>query len=279
MAGRLSDKVAVITGGTSGMGLASVELFVAEGARVVVGDIQDGAGRELQARFPDKVLYQRTDVTDDAAIEALVGAAVARFGKLDVMFNNAGAPGDFSPMLELTDSGFDKTMVLLTRSVMSGHKYAARQFRKQGSGGSIISTASAAGLQGGWSAAAYTVAKHAVVGIVRQATAELGPLGIRSNAICPGIIMTPIMPSAFGVPKERAQEFLEFLARRFGHVQPIGRVGQPNDIAEAALFLASDGSAFITGIALPVDGGSTAVTLGSFGPQAMAATQEFLAGK
>ncbi|MCK9285821.1 MAG: SDR family oxidoreductase [Rhodocyclaceae bacterium] len=278
MAGRLEGKVAVITGGTSGMGLASVELFVAEGARVVVGDIQDAAGAALQARFPKDVLYVRTDVTDDAAIGALVQTAVDRFGRLDTMFNNAGAPGDFSPMTDLSAEGFDRTMVLLARSVMSGHKYAANQFKKQGSGGSIISTSSAAGLQGGWSAAAYTVAKHAVIGIVRQATAELGPFGIRSNAICPGIIMTPIMPNAFGVPKERAEEFLEFLAQRFGSVQPIGRVGQPRDIAEAAVFLASDSSTFITGVALPVDGGSTAVTQGSFGVDAMAATKEFLGG-
>ena len=185
MAGKLDGKVAVITGGASGIGLASVELFVAEGARVVVGDIQDDLGAALQASFPRDVLYRRCDIMDDAAIGALVGAAVHRFGKLDVMFNNAGAGGDFSPMIDLTPTGLDKTLALLTRSVLSGHTHAARQFRSQGSGGSIITNASAAALEGGWSAAAYTIAKHAVLGIVRQATAEFGPLGIRSNAICP----------------------------------------------------------------------------------------------
>jgi NAD(P)-dependent dehydrogenase (short-subunit alcohol dehydrogenase family) len=278
MAGRLAGKVAVITGGVSGIGLASVELFVAEGARVAVGDIQDDLGAKLQARYPKDVLYQRCDISDDAAIGALVNAAVSRFGRLDVMFNNAGSGGDFAPMIELTPAGFDKTLALLTRSVLSGHQHAARQFQKQGTGGSIITNASAAALQGGWSAAGYTIAKHAVIGIVHQATAELGPLGIRSNAICPGVIMTPLMAKAFGVPMERSEEFQEFLGKRFAKVHPIGRVGHPKDIAEAAVFLASDASSFIAGVALPVDGGAMAVTLSSFGVDAPQAAKEFLAG-
>lgn len=278
MAARLAGKVAVITGGASGIGLASVELFVAEGARVVIGDIQDGQGMALQARYPDDVLYVHTDVSDDEAVAALVQAAVQQFGKLDVMFNNAGGGGDFAPLIELTPAGLDRTLALLTRSVVSGHKHAARQFKKQGTAGAIISTASAAGLQGGWSGAAYTVAKHAVLGVVRQATAELGPFGIRSNAICPGVIMTPIMASAFGVPVARSDELLEFLAKRFAHINPIGRVGQPRDVAEAAAFLASDAASFVCGVALPVDGGATAVTQSSFGADATEAVKEFLAG-
>ena len=277
MAGRLTGKVAVITGGSSGIGLASVELFVAEGARVAVGDVQDDLGAALQARFPKDVVYVHTDVTDDDAVGALVQTAVSRFGKLDVMFNNAGAGGDFAPLMELSSAGLDRTLAINTLSVVSGHKHAARQFQKQGSGGSIISTASAAGLQGGWSAAAYTIAKHAVIGIVRQAVAEFAPLGIRSNAICPGVIMTPIMASAFGVPKERSDEFMAFLAKRFANVHPIGRTGRPRDIAEVAAFLASDAAEFMTGAILPVDGGATAVTTSSFGVDAAAATKEFLA--
>src|SRR5690606_29799550 len=185
------------------------------------------------------------------------------------------AQGGPSAMTDVSSEGFDKTIALLTRSVLLGHKYAARQFQKQGGGGSIISTASAAGLQGGWSAAGYTIAKHAVVGVVRQAVAELAPLGIRSNAIAPGVIMTPIMARSFGVPMEKSDEFTEFLAARLGPTQPIGRVGQPDDIAKAATFFASDLSEFVTGVVLPVDGGATAITQGAFAIEVVAAAQEF----
>src|SRR5690606_36083312 len=153
MAQLLADKVAVVTGGTSGIGLATVERFVSEGGKVVIADIQDELGASIADRLGEDVAYLRTDVTDEAAIEAVVAHAVERFGRLDVMFNNAGAQGDPAPMVELGSEGFDATLALLTRSVALGHKYAARQFQKQGDGGSIISTASAAGLQGGWSAA------------------------------------------------------------------------------------------------------------------------------
>lgn len=276
MAGLLDGKVAIVTGGTSGIGLATVQRYVAEGAKVVVADIQDQLGTELETAHAGDVAYLHTDVTDEAAIEALVAGTVDRFGRLDVIFNNAGAGGDPAGIVDLTAEGFDKTLALLARSVMLGHKYAARQFQAQGTGGSIISTASAAGLQGGWSAAGYTTAKHAVVGIVRQAAAELGPLGIRSNAIAPGIIMTPIMARAFGVPLEQAAEFEEFLAGRLASEQPIGRVGRPDDIAKVATFLASDLSDFMTGVTVPVDGGATSVTQGGFAAAAAAAGQEFL---
>lgn len=275
MSGLLDGKVAIVTGGTSGIGLASVERFVAEGAKVVIADIQDDLGAAIAARLGDAAVFVRTDVTDEAAIEAVVAEAVASFGKLDVMYNNAGAQGDPSSMLELTAEGFDKTLALLTRSVLLGHKYAARQFKAQGTGGSIISTASAAGLQGGWSAAGYTIAKHAIVGIVRQAVAELAPLGIRSNAIAPGIIMTPIMARSFGVPLTDAAPFEEFLADRLNATQPIGRVGRPDDIAKVATFLASDLSAYVTGAMIPVDGGATAVTQGTFAQDVVAAAAEY----
>lgn len=275
--GKLEDKVGVITGGVSGIGLATVELFVAEGARVVVGDIQDGLGQALQARFPGKVIYAHTDVTDDEAIGALVKTAVDSFGKLDIMYNNAGAAGDTSSMLEITPGGLERTLSLLTQSVVSGHKYAARQFLAQGTGGSIISTASIAGMEGGWGPAGYTIAKHSVIGVVRQAVAEFARAGIRSNAICPGNIMTPIMASAFGVPADRASKFESFLVERLGPGQPSGRVGMPNDIAEVVVFLASDSSAYVNGVVLPIDGGATAVTMGSFGADIVKAAEEFMA--
>jgi len=277
MTGLLEGKVAIVTGGTSGIGLASAELFLAQGAKVAVADIQDDLGAALEAKHAESFAYIHTDVTDEASIEALVAATVERFGALDVIFNNAGAAGDPAPILELGSEGFDKTIALLTRSVLLGHKYAARQFQAQGTGGSIITTASAAGLQGGWGAAAYTVAKHALVGVVHQAAAELSPLGIRSNAIAPGIIMTPIMARPWNIPPEQHGEFLTFLADRLGPGQPIGRVGQPEDIAGAALFLASDLSGFVTGAVIPVDGGATAVTQNTFSTDVVAAADAYLA--
>jgi NAD(P)-dependent dehydrogenase (short-subunit alcohol dehydrogenase family) len=175
----------------------------------------------------------------------------------------------------MTPEGLERTLALFTGSVVSGHKYAARQFRKQDTGGSIITTASGAALQGGLTSAGYTIAKHAVVGVIRQATAEFARFGIRSNVICPGIIMTPIWADGFGIPKERSAEFEEFLAKRLAHNQPAGRVGRPKDIAEAALFLASDSSAFITGVVLPVDGGAYAVALGTFAADIVQAAKDF----
>jgi len=277
MSGLLDGKVAIVTGGTSGIGLATVERFVSEGAKVAIADIQDDLGASIVERLGESVTYVHTDVTDEAAIEALVATTVKRFGKLDIMYNNAGAQGDPSAITDVSSEGFDKTIALLTRSVLLGHKFAARQFQAQGTGGSIISTASAAALQGGWSAAGYTIAKHAVVGIVRQSVAELAPLGIRSNGIAPGIIMTPIMARSFGVPMERAEEFTEFLAERLGSTQPFGRVGFADDIAKVATFLASDLSEYVTGTVIPVDGGATAVTQGTFATEVVTAAKEFSA--
>lgn len=275
MAGLLEGEVTIVTGGTSGIGRATVDRYVAEGAKVAIADIQDAAGAELADELGDAAIYVHTDVTDESDIEALVATTVEAFGKLDVIYNNAGAQGDPSSLLEIGSEGFDKTLALLTRSVVLGHKYAARQFQAQGTGGSIISTASAAALQGGWSAAGYTIAKHAVVGVVRQSAAELAPLGIRSNAIAPGIIMTPIMARSFGVPMDEAEEFADFLAERLAASQPIGRTGTPDDIAKVATFLASDLSEFMAGAVLPVDGGATAITQGSFAADAAAAAQAY----
>lgn len=279
MAKQLENKVAIVTGGASGIGLASVETFVAQGAKVLIADIQDEQGAALEARLGSDVAYKHTDVTSDADIEAMVDFAVEKFGKLDILYNNAGAQGSPAPLVDMPADGFDKTMALLLRSVVLGHKYAARQFQKQGTLGAIVTTASAAALEGGWSAAGYTIAKHGVLGVIRQAAAELAPLGIRSNAICPGIIMTPIMPHSFGVPDDQAEAFMEYLSKRVARVQPIGRAGQPEDIANVAAFLASDAAGFVTGAVIPVDGGGTAITLNSFAADAVKAAEDFKAGK
>jgi NAD(P)-dependent dehydrogenase (short-subunit alcohol dehydrogenase family) len=279
MADRLAGKVAIITGGTSGIGLATTELFLSEGAKVVVGDIQDELGADLESRFGDSIRFVHTDVSDESQVEALVDAAVDRFDKLDIMYNNAGAGGDPAGFLDLTAAGLDKTLRLLTGSVVSGHTFASRQFKKQGTGGAIVSTASGAALEGGWAGTSYTIAKHAVVGVVHQAAAQLAAFGIRSNAIAPGIIMTPILARGFGVPVDRSGEFEGFLSDKLKDYQPLGRVGRPTDIAKAALFLASDDAEWITGVVLPVDGGSYAVTQSTFARDAYIGAQEFLAQK
>lgn len=275
----LTDKVAVITGAASGIGRGIASRFVEEGAKIILTDIDDLAGAALAEDLGERAVYAHADVTVEADIAAAVALAVAKFGSLDIMVNNAGAQGDPSSIVEANLDGFDRTSALLTRSVLVGHKYAAQRFIAQGTPGSIISTASAAAIQGGWSTVGYTAAKHAVVGLVRQAAAELGPSGIRSNAIAPGIIMTPIMARTFGVEPARSGEFIDFLAARLGPGQPSRRVGFPDDIASVATFLASDMAAYVNGTVIPVDGGATAVTLGTFAADVVEAAAEFSASQ
>lgn len=275
----LTGRVAVVTGAASGIGRGIATRFVAEGCRVVLTDIDDPAGAALADQLGERAVYLRADVTVDSDIAAAVDQAVETFGGLDIMVNNAGAQGDPSTILDANPEGFDRTIALLTRSVLLGHKHAARRFVAQGTPGSIISTASAAAIQGGWSTVGYTAAKHAVVGLVRQAASELGPSGIRSNAIAPGVIMTPIMARTFGVEAVRTEEFLSFLSERLGPGQPSRRVGSPDDIASVATFLASDMSTYVNGAVIPVDGGATTVTLGTFATDVVAAAAEFSAAE
>ncbi|WP_324197823.1 SDR family NAD(P)-dependent oxidoreductase [Nocardia abscessus] len=256
----LHGKVAVITGAASGMGLASAEAFVEHGAKVVLADIQDERGAAAAAHLGDSALFVRTDVTSAAQVESVVSVAVDTFGRLDVMFSNAGAAVDLSPIDDLTPAGLDRTLALNLQAHVAAHKYAARQFRAQGSPGSIITTASVAALQAGWNGAAYSMAKAAWLALVRQTAMENQGTGIRSNAILPGAVLTSIITDMFGVGRDREDEFLTGIGDRIGGETLIGRAGQARDIANAALFLASDLSAWITGVALPVDGGATAVT-------------------
>ncbi|MGY4101850.1 SDR family NAD(P)-dependent oxidoreductase [Nocardia sp. R16R-3T] len=274
----LEGKVAVVTGGTSGIGLRSVELFVERGAQVVVGDIAADAGKLLEERFDGKVGFQMTDVTDPEAIESLVALATTRYGKLDVMFNNAGAVGDPSTIADLTADGFDGVVALLARSVFLGHKFAIRTFLAQGTPGTIVSTASVAGLEGGWLPVGYAASKAAVMSIVRQTVAEYGAQGIRSNAIAPGVILTPFVSAALGVPGDYADDFTRYVEEEKVFAT-LGRPGLPEDVAEVAAFLASDASRFVNGVSLPVDGGATAITHNQFGPALYAAAQRFVESK
>lgn len=269
----LDGKVIVITGGSSGIGLASVEACVAHGAPVVIGDIQDERGVRAADRLGVSALYVHTDVAHDEQVEALVDVAVSHFGRLDVMFNNASAAGDTSLLADLGPEGLDAALRVIVGSAVSGHRYASRVFVAQGGGGSIITTSSTAGLTGGMGPGAYTIGKHALIGLVRQAAAELGPHGIRSNAICPGITMTPAM--GIGVRREKKADFFAKLAESLADEQPLKRVATPEDIAGVVVFLASDLSTFVNGAVLPVDGGADAVSLGHFSELSASVRREF----
>lgn len=256
MAGRLDGKVAVITGGCSGIGLGTVELFVAEGARVIAADVQAEKGEMLEKRFPDKVRFVRCDVTREHDVEKAIGTAETAFGALDVLFNNAGV-ATMSPGIEAQSAdAWDAQFALLVRGPMLGMKHAVPAMRRRG-GGSIVNTASVAGLQAGFGPLAYSVAKAAVIHLTRVAAAELGREKIRVNAICPGLIATSIFGASAGLPREVADQMAARVESIGAGVQPIPKPGLPADIANACLFLASDASAFVTGTHLLVDGGIT----------------------
>jgi NAD(P)-dependent dehydrogenase (short-subunit alcohol dehydrogenase family) len=256
MAGQLEGKVALITGGCSGIGLGTVELFVAEGACVVVADLQDDKGAMLEQRFPDRVRYVHCDVTQEADIAKATAAAGDAFGGLDILFNNAGSGGAGGGLTDLTVEAWDGTMNLLLRSVMLGMKHAIPLMRARG-GGSIINTASIAGLEAGWGPVAYSTAKGAVIHLTRVAAAQHGVEKIRVNAICPGLIATSIFGASIGMPPQVADQMAARVAEVASKFQPIAKAGLPEDIARACLYLASDASGFVTGTHLVVDGGIT----------------------
>jgi NAD(P)-dependent dehydrogenase (short-subunit alcohol dehydrogenase family) len=246
----LDGKVAVVTGGASGMGKATVELFLREGAQVVIADLNEENGRALLERlgqegWTDRSDYLRTDVAEEAQVVAMLERACERFGRLDVVFNNAGVGGAFGPITEISVEAWDFTQAVLLRSVFLGIKHGARIMIGQRRGGSIINTASIAGLRGGGGPQAYSAAKAGVVNLTQTTAVELAQHHVRVNAICPGVIVTPLMDR--GKP-ERATE-------RAAGSQPWPEAGSVDDIAYAALYLAADESRFVTGQTLTVDGG------------------------
>ena len=261
MAERLKGKVAVITGGASGMGRETVLRFLAEGAQVVFGDLNEANAQITldlagQKRQQDRLHFIRTDVSIESQIEAMVQKAVDEYGRLDCMFNNAGVVGAFGPITHTDINDWDRTQAILLRSVFLGIKHAARVMKRQGSGGSIINTASVAGLGGGAAPHAYSAAKAGVVNLSRTTATELAEFYIRVNAICPGLIVTPLVDlTGDGSIAERAPG-----------VQPLPVAGAGSDVASMACFLASDDSRFCTGQPWVVDGGLLAA-----GPSALTA--------
>jgi NAD(P)-dependent dehydrogenase (short-subunit alcohol dehydrogenase family) len=273
--GQLSGKVAIITGAASGMGRAAALLFAREGANVVLADLNLAGGETAAAEAAaagaagggGRCVFQRTDVSAEAEIEVLVGRALGEFGALDVMFNNAGIGGAVGPLEFVSVEDWDRTQAVCLRGVFLGIKHAIAPMRAAG-GGSIISTASIAGIDGYPGLHAYCAAKAGVVNLTRSAAIDLACDMIRVNCIAPGGVSTPILyggGGVFGGSKETADAALI-------HAQPLPIAGQPEDIAEAALFLASDAARFITGHTLVVDGGATAGAIAG-APRAGAARQ------
>jgi NAD(P)-dependent dehydrogenase (short-subunit alcohol dehydrogenase family) len=250
---RLQGKVAVITGGASGIGAASVSRFIQEGARVVIGDIQRGPGEAFAAQFGDKAAFAVCDVTKEEQVAALVDLAVSHFGQLDIMFNNAGIVGAVGPIDTTPGPEWNLTIDILLNGVFYGMKHAARVMKPRGTG-SIISMTSTAGLMGGLGPHAYAAAKHAVVGLTKNVGAELCRFGIRVNSIAAASMATPMVASVLTGDPSNIEEAKKILAA----ASPIrDRPGLAEDVANAALWLASDESGYTNGHTLTTDAGVT----------------------
>jgi NAD(P)-dependent dehydrogenase (short-subunit alcohol dehydrogenase family) len=251
--GRLDGKVAVITGAASGIGRGTALCLAREGAAVVAVDLNSQGGEQVVGEIAaagGRAVFQHTDVSSEPEIRSAVERAVKEYGRLDIMFNNAGLVGAVGPIEKVSADDWDRSIAVLLRAVFLGIKYAVEPMRKAG-GGSIISTSSIASFLPSAYGAAYAAAKGGVISLTRAAALQLGPDRIRVNCICPGAINTPIWGSlpAFSDPAA--------VARLLDDVQTIPRVGRPEDIASMVLFLASDESEWVTGQAMIVDGGLT----------------------
>lgn len=254
---KLVGKVAIITGAASGIGWSSVHLFLEEGAKVVGIDFNAGTASNLtesviEKGFGDSFRMSIGDVAKEADIVAAIDLAKDAFGRVDIIFNNAAVGGAFGPMTETTVEHWDETFAINMRGVFLGTKHAAKAMLEQGDGGAIINTASVAGVTGSSGPAAYSAAKAGVINFTKNSAVEFGAIGIRANVICPGLIFTPIIGD-----EEKATAQTKKL-------QALPVKGTSEDVANVALFLASDDSAFITGQSIVVDGGYT-INGGLFG--------------
>jgi len=257
----LKGKVAVITGGTSGIGARTAEVFVAHGAKVVIAGRRQARGEKLAQKLGDAASFIRTDVSVEADVKAMIDHAVSRFGRLDCLVNNAGTPSQYVDIMEVDLEKFDAAIALHVRAALAGMKYAARVMAVEGTG-SIINVASINGTRAGLGGHYYSAAKAAAIHLTRCAAVELGEKGIRVNSLSPGPIATGIFLKHMGMQPDEADEHPEYAEAAIRSIlpryQPLPFVGRADDVAEAALFLASDASRLITGQDLVVDGGISA---------------------
>ena len=253
--GNLRGKVALITGAAGGIGRATSKLFIKEGAKgVVMADIWDEMGEKTADELGPNAIYIHTDVSQESDIKKAIDLAVEKFGQLDVVFSNAGNPGSGGGLEEIETEDFDHTMAIHLRGAVLCMKHSIPLMKKQGSG-CFIFTGSVAGFQQGMGGLAYSLSKAALIHLARIAAVELGIFGIRANTIAPGGIATGIFGQGVGFSRETAEKWGNLRKDMMADGQPIRRAGVPEDIANAALFLASDSSSFISGVTLLVDGG------------------------
>jgi NAD(P)-dependent dehydrogenase (short-subunit alcohol dehydrogenase family) len=252
MAGLVQGKVALVTGGSSGIGRATSLIFAREGAKVVVADVLVEGGEEtvhlIKAAGGDAI-FVKTDMSKASEIEAMVQKAISTYGRLDCAHNNAGIEGATGKTADYKEEDWDRVMLINLKGVFLCMKYEIPQMLKQG-GGAIVNTASDAGLLGVPQMPAYVASKHGVVGLTKTTALEYAKSGIRVNAVCPGVIKTPMVERISGLRPGRIE--------RMAAAEPVGRMGKPEEIGEAVVWLCSEAASFVTGLPMPVDGGIAA---------------------